>query len=84
MKTDSWKYRYMSEYELNQVITDLGFDAHQKRMAKRELNARNHPKYSATELVIKIGDLKRAVTEAHKGGYNVSVVINGEYYDIEW
>ena len=35
----------MSEYELNQVITNPGFDAHQKRMAKRELYARNHPKY---------------------------------------
>ena len=43
-KSDSWKYKDMTNYELNQVITDYGFDAHQKKMAKRELNKREKEK----------------------------------------
>ena len=33
---------------------------------------------------IRIKDLEGAVTEAHKGGYPVFLVINGEALDIEW
>lgn len=33
---------------------------------------------------IRIKDLEGAVTEAHKGGYSVFLVINGEALDIEW
>lgn len=35
-------------------------------------------------MVIKIEDLLETLEIAHKQGYEPQIIINGEYYDIDW
>ena len=39
--------------------------------------------FSRYSYIIQINDLEKIVGKAIKGGWPVSVVINGEYYDID-
>ena len=39
--------------------------------------------FSRYPYTIQINDLEETVMKAIKGGYSVSVVINGEYYDVD-
>lgn len=39
--------------------------------------------FSRYSYTIQIDDLKETVMKAIEGGYSVSVVINGEYYDVD-
>ena len=43
-RNEASTYKVMSNYELHEILTGYGFDAHQKRMAKRELNKRQRAK----------------------------------------
>ena len=36
------------------------------------------------DYTIKIAELQKVIKKAHKGGYSVSLTINGEYYNIKW
>lgn len=40
MKSDSWKYKQMSDYELHEIAERYGYDKSQKRKAKLELKKR--------------------------------------------